>query len=131
MSAAVECADVAVRAMEAVGAGRRDEWLGLFAADAVLEDPVGQVPARRGAAEIAEFWDTGIAGLEDVRFDVTRVHGAGPEAIVLADVSIRAPGGASATYDVAVHYVLDDAGSIASLRAFWDLASVASQLAAG
>ena len=50
MSADVKCADVAVRAMEAVGSGRRDEWLGLFAADAVLEDPVGQVPPRRGPA---------------------------------------------------------------------------------
>jgi steroid Delta-isomerase len=125
-----DAAGVAAAAMTAVENGDRGAWLGLFAPDALLEDPVGQ-PARRGAEEIAAFWDVGIAALEDVRFEVRRVHRAPTEAVVLADISICAPGGATATYDAALHYVLDDSGAIQSLRAFWDPESVMAQLAAG
>lgn len=123
--------DTAIRAMTAVEQGDRDAWLELFAAEAVLEDPVGHVPPRRGTAQIAAFWDEGIAVLEQVRFEVTRAHDAPREALLLADVSIRVPGGAVAGYDAALHYVLDEAGAIASLRAFWDLPAVMAQLAAG
>ena len=130
MSLPANATDVVRAAMSAVESGDRDGWLGLFAEDAHLEDPVGQ-PARDGLGEIAAFWDAGIAALEAVRFDVRKVHEIAEKTVVLADITVTAPGGASATYDVAVHYVLDDAGSIASLRAFWDLASVASQLTAG
>ena len=125
----VEAGAVARRAMQAVERGAREDWLGLFADDATLEDPVGGAPGRRGTAAIAEFWDAGIAVLDAVQFDVRRVHEARGEALVLADVSIRA-GGATARYDAAIHYRLDDAGGIASLRAFWDLPDVMAQLAA-
>jgi len=126
----VEAGAVARRAMGAVERGAREEWLGLFADDATVEDPVGGAPGRHGAAAIAEFWDTGIALLDGVQFDVRRVHEAHGEALVLADVAIRAPGGARARYDAAIHYRLDEAGGIASLRAFWDLPAVMAQLAA-
>jgi steroid delta-isomerase len=117
--------------MDAVQRGARAEWLALFAANARLEDPVGAGPSRTGTGEIEAFWDTGIAMLEEVRFEVRRVHEAPGEAIVLADVSIRAPGGAGARYDAAIHYKFDDEGRISALRAFWDLAAVMEQLAAG
>ena len=126
----VEAGAVARRAMQAVERGAREDWLGLFADDATLEDPVGGAPGRHGTAAIAEFWDAGIAMLDAVQFDVRRVHQAHGEALVLADVSIRASGGATARYDAAIHYRLDGAGSIASLRAFWDLPDVLAQLAA-
>lgn len=116
--------------MDAVQRGARAEWLALFAVGARLEDPVGAGPPRTGAREIEAFWDTGIAALEAVRFEVRRVHDAPGEALVLADVSIRAPGGAGAEYDAAIHYALDDEGRIRALRAFWDPAAVMAQLAA-
>lgn len=120
---------IARQAMDAVQRGARAEWLALFAAGAQLEDPVGAGPSRTGTREIAAFWDTGIAMLEEVRFAVRRVHDAPGEAIVLADVAIRAPGGAGAEYDAAIHYRLDDDGRICALRAFWDLDAVMAQLA--
>jgi steroid delta-isomerase len=123
-------ADVALRAMRSVQARQRETWLGLFATHAVLEDPVGHAPPRDGAGEVAEFWDAGIGVLEDVRFDVRRIHASPREAVVLADVAIRAPGGATATYDAVIHYTLDDSGAIIALRAFWDLPAVMAQLAA-
>jgi steroid delta-isomerase len=118
-------------AMAAVQRGAREDWLALFAADASLEDPVGAAPMRTGTTEIEDFWDTSVAALEHVSFEVRRVHEAPGEAVVLADVSIRAPGGASAAYDAAIHYRVDDAGRITALRAFWDLTTVMEQLAAG
>ncbi len=126
----VEAGSVARRAMQAVERGAREEWIGLFADEATVEDPVGVAPGLRGTAAIAEFWDTGIAMLQAVRFDVDRVHEAPGEALVLAQVLIQASGGASARYDAAIHYQLDDAGDIASLRAFWDLPGMLAQLAA-
>lgn len=114
--------------MAAVEQGARDEWIALFASGAVLEDPVDGSSGRAGTAAIAEFWDTGIALFETVRFDVHRVHEAPGEALVLADVSVSVPGGAAANYDAAVHYRIDDDGDIASLRAFWDLPSMLAQL---
>jgi len=126
----IGAAAVARRAMEAVQGGQRNDWLDLFADDATLEDPVGAVPGLRGKEAIAGFWDAGIEGLENVRFDVRRTHEAPREVVVLADISITAPGGASARYDAAIHYTVDDSGDITSLRAFWDLPDVVTQLAA-
>jgi steroid Delta-isomerase len=115
--------------MAAVEQGARDEWIGLFSSGATLEDPVDGSSVRAGTTAIAEFWDTGIAMFESVRFDIQRVHEAPGEALVLADVSVTAPGGAAARYDAAVHYRIDDNGGIASLRAFWDLPAMLAQLA--
>jgi steroid Delta-isomerase len=120
--------EVVERAMAAVERGERDVWLGLFAPEAVIEDPVGHVPPRQGADQLAEFWDTAIAGAESVRFDVRQVHEAPGEALAVAGVAVQAPGGATASYDVAVHYLFDDTGAIVSLRAFWDLTDVVAQL---
>jgi steroid delta-isomerase len=122
-------ADVARKAMSAVTAGSRDDWIGLFAECASLEDPVDGTSGRLGRAAIAEFWDTNITALDSVRFDIRRVHAVPGEALVLADVTVTAPGGASAHYDAAVHYRLNKNGEIESLRAFWDLPSVLAQLA--
>lgn len=128
MDAQMQPAELARRAMSAVEEGRREAWLAGFHADAVLEDPVGHVPPRRGGEQIADFWDTGIAALEDVRFDVRRAHAAPGEALMLVDVTVRAPGGDTARYDAALHYVFDEDGAILSLRAFWDLPDVVAQL---
>ena len=68
--------------------------------------------------ELAAFWDTGIAALDEVRFDIRRVHETPLEALALVDVAVRARGGATATYDAAFHYTLDEHGAIGSLRAF-------------
>ena len=130
MDAQVQPAELARRAMRAVEEGRREAWLAGFRADAVLEDPVGHVPPRHGGEEIAAFWDMGIAALEDVSFDVRRAYAAPREALMLVDVSARAPGGATARYDAALHYVFDERGAIVSLRAFWDLPEVVAQFAA-
>jgi steroid Delta-isomerase len=122
-------AELAERAMRAVEGTQRETWLAAFADDALLEDPVGHVPPRHGAVAIADFWDTAVAGMEQVRFTVRRAHEAPGEALMLVDVTARAPGGATARYDAALHYTFDAAGAIVSLRAFWDLPAVVAQFA--
>ncbi|MDR7086128.1 ketosteroid isomerase-like protein [Aeromicrobium panaciterrae] len=121
---------MARRAMGAVEQGSREEWINLFAADATLEDPVDGSPGLTGTDAIANFWDTSIAMFEAVQFDVRRIHEAPGEAVVLAEISIRTPGGESAQYDAAIHYRVDDSGDISHLRAFWDLPDVMQQLSA-
>ncbi len=115
--------------MAAVEGGRRDEWLGLFAEDARVEDPVGHVPEMRGRESLASFWDNGIAPLASVRFEVTREWQAGAEAMLLATVTIATADGREASYDGAFNYATQE-GTIASLRAFWDLPAVGAALAA-
>jgi steroid Delta-isomerase len=129
MEVTMQSADVAAKAMRLVQEGERDAWLALFAPDALLEDPVGHAPPRRGATELAAFWDTGVAVLDNVRFDVRRLHAAPLEALALVDVAVCTPDGAAASYDAAFHYTLDEHGAIGSLRAFWDLPAVLAQLA--
>lgn len=116
--------------MAAVEDGKRDTWLGLFAEDARVEDPVGHVPPIAGRSSLAQFWDGAIATLSTVSFDVTREWETDEEALLLATVNIATAAGASATYDGAFNYVIDSDGLIASLRAFWDLPAVGTALAA-
>lgn len=116
------------RAMAAVEQGARDAWVGLFADDATLEDPVDGTEARTGRTAIAAFWDSGIAQFESVDFDVRQVHDAAGEALVVAEITVILPGGASARYDAAIHYRVGRDGRITSLRAFWDLPGMLTQL---
>lgn len=116
--------------MGAVEQGSREEWINLFAAEATLEDPVDGSSGLTGTDAIANFWDTSIAMFDAVTFDVRRIHEAPGEALVVAVISIRTPGGESATYDAAIHYRIDSNGQISQLRAFWDLSEVMAQLSA-
>jgi hypothetical protein len=116
------------RSPELVLAQDRDGWLGLFADDGVVEDPVGSAPhARRPGAgadcPLARFWATFIAG-NRIAFDV---HGdfAGEDEM-LRDVTIRTR--LSTGQDLRVPaYLLYQATPtpaglrIARLRAIWDV----------
>ena len=121
-------AAVARAAMRAVEEGQRDDWLGRFAVDACVEDPVGHVPPMVGRDALAAFWDGTISALASTRFELGRAWEAGDEAMLLATVHLVAASGATAVYDGAFNYRIDAAGTIVSLRAFWDLPTVAAAL---
>lgn len=122
---------VARAAMRAVEEGRRDDWLGRFAADARVEDPVGHLPPMVGREALAAFWDGAISALSSTRFEVGRAWEAGDEAMLLATVRLVAANGAAAVYDGAFNYRIGADGAIVSLRAFWDLPAVAAALSGG
>jgi steroid Delta-isomerase len=121
-------AQVARAAMAAVETGQREAWLGLFADDTRVEDPVGHLPPMVGRAALAQFWDGAIAPLTAARFDVTREWETSEEAMLLATVSIATASGNSTSYDGAFNYTIDSNFTISSLRAFWDLPAVAAAL---
>ena len=89
--------------MTAVGAGRREEWLALFAPGALVEDPVGPSfldpsgEGHRGADGIAAFWDSFIATITTTMGD-----------------------GSTMTIDCVLIYTVDESGLITSLRAHWE-----------
>jgi ketosteroid isomerase-like protein len=120
----MDAATVARSAMAAVEEKRREDWLGLFAEDARVEDPVGHLPEIVGRSALAQFWDQAIASMGSVAFEVTSQWEAGEEAMLLATVTVVGPDQVEVSYDGAFNYALDEAGRIASLRAFWDLPAV-------
>lgn len=126
----MDAAAVARKAMAAVETKRREDWLGLFADNARVEDPVGHLPEIVGRAALAQFWDQAIASLGSVDFEVTRQWDGGDEAMLLATVSIAGANGVEVSYDGTFNYALDETGKISSLRAFWDLPAVVAAFSA-
>jgi len=70
--------------MAAVAAGHKDEWLALFAPDAVVEDPVGpslldaEGKGHHGHDGIARFWDQNFGAVSRFHFHVRDSFANGP-----------------------------------------------------
>jgi steroid delta-isomerase len=112
------------RYIELFSAGDVDGWSQLFAADAFHEDPVG-TPPNEGREAVAAFYVNTQAMFGSVRLSAVE------EPIVLGNeavVTLRASAGAGESRVVIPRIVdlmtFNDAGEIASLRAFWDMASI-------
>lgn len=114
-------------------AGDKQNWLGLFAEDAVVCDPVGESPldpsgeGHRGKAAIEAFWDNVIAA-GSMDFQIVASYPAGDECINIVKVVNTYEGGLSVKVDMAVLYQANAEGKICSLRAYWDYDTVAQQL---
>jgi ketosteroid isomerase-like protein len=115
------------RSMSAVTRGAKEEWLALFAPDAVVEDPVGPSPldptgeGHHGKEGISAFWDKTIAQVERFEFVIEDSFAAGDEVANIGVISAFMPGGVRVdTEGVFVYRVRPD-GLVASLRAFWEV----------
>ena len=81
------------RSAATVARGVKEDWLALFAPDAVVEDPVGpsmfdpEGKGHHGHDGIARFWDIAIAGVE-------RFHFAIEDSFANGDSCALWPGGA-------------------------------------
>jgi len=119
---------VVERSPAAAAAHQREDWVGLFTAGGVVEDPVGSRP-HRGHPELERFYDTFI-GPRDITFhrDTDVVVGATVvrdlelEVRMSADLVMRIP--AYLRYDVDV-----EAMKIARLQAHWELPAMVVQFA--
>jgi steroid delta-isomerase len=115
-----------LRSRAAVQAGDRDGWLGLFAPDATVADPVGPSPfdaagqGHRGIDAIGAFWDSVIAP-NPVSMEIHSSHAGGNEVANVVTITTTFPDGGKALVDVVAVYEVDDDGRIASLRAFWEM----------
>lgn len=116
-----------LRSMTAVEAGDRSAWLDLFAADAVIEDPIGVSPldpegkGHRGPEAIAAFWDT-VIGPNRVRFRIDSSWAAGSEVANVGTITTTMGDGSTVHTDGVFTYRVDDGGRIVALRAYWEMA---------
>lgn len=114
------------RSMDAVSRGAKEEWLALFAPDAVVEDPVGPSifdpdgKGHRGKDGISAFWDTTIANAERVAFSVRDSFAAGDEVANVGTITSFLPDGSRLDAEGVFVYRVDSDGLIRSLRAFWE-----------
>ena len=105
--------------LAAFTAGDRAGYLDCFADDAWLEDPVG-TPRREGREDIGAFWDE-----VHVMPDAIELRPHGLRVVVGAEAAFTlqaraSVGGQTLVVDVIDLMTFDDAGRIASLRAFFD-----------
>lgn len=118
--------------MTAVAEGRKDDWLALFAPDALVEDPVGpsmldpEGKGHRGRDGIAAFWDANFGAISKFRFRVRDSFANGPSCANVATITMwlgegaAEAGGPTMTVDMVAIYTVGDDGTITSLRAHWE-----------
>jgi steroid delta-isomerase len=111
--------------MDAVARGDKQAWLGNFAEDAIVEDPVGKSmidptgEGHRGRAAIEAFWDKNIANARPM-FCLQSSLASGDECANVGTLMIQFPNGlVTKLYGVFVYRVNDD-GKVASLRTYWE-----------
>ena len=105
--------------------GAREEWLALFADDAIVEDPVGvsfldpEGRGHSGREAIAAFWDRTIRG-NRVEFDIHHSYAAGNEVANTGTITTTLPDGTKAAVEGTFVYKVNAEGRLVSLRAFWE-----------
>ena len=117
--------DAAGASMTAVEAGDREGWLGLFAPDALVQDPIGPSmfdpdgDGHRGAEAIAAFYDTVIASGR-VQFAIRESYAGGHECANVGTITTTLGDGSRAIVEGVYTYRIDDEGRILALRAYWE-----------
>ena len=115
------------RSYDAVGRKAKDEWLTLFAADAVLEDPVGPSffdesgKGHHGIDGLSAFWDLAIAPVAKFRFTVHDSFANGPHCANVATFTTELGDGSIADTELVATYRLDENGLIVNMRAHWEV----------
>jgi steroid delta-isomerase len=119
----------ALLSREYVHSKNREGWLGLYAQDGIIEDPIGVSmidPAgkgHRGPAARELFWDTFI-GPSQIDVNILDSYAAGNEVANHAIITTTLDGGDGKRFQQKVHgvftYHVNDAGELLSLRGFWD-----------
>ncbi|MFI6046574.1 nuclear transport factor 2 family protein [Nocardia sp. NPDC051321] len=126
MTTTTHPARAASRALHAaVQAHDKDAWLAMFAADAIVEDPVGpsdfdpEGAGHRGRDAISAFWDKTIAPNESIEFLFDDSFACGNEVAFTGKVRSR-NGGQVIDAEGVFIYRVDAAGKIVAVRAFWE-----------
>ncbi len=127
MGDAVTARELGIASRAAVEAKDRDRWLGLFADDAVVQDPIGPSPfdpegkGHRGKDAIAAFYDNVIAGSEAITFEIERSYLCGDEVADVGIIRTTLAGGKHMAVVRGVYtYRSNGQGQLAALRAFWE-----------
>ena len=111
--------------MTAVEAGDRAGWLGLFAPNALVQDPIGpsmfdpEGQGHRGAEAIAAFYDNVIAISDSIRFHMRDTYDCGVEVANVGEIHITVGGKLGICHVVSTYRATPD-GKLAALRAYWE-----------
>jgi ketosteroid isomerase-like protein len=114
------------RSVAAVQAKDKAAWLGLWAENGCVEDPVGVSfidpvgDGFRGAARLEEFWDKNIGPTDSIVFALHDSFAAGSEVANVATITITVGGNTVTKCEGVFVYRVDDQGKLLSLRAFWE-----------
>lgn len=114
------------RSNATVANGAKEDWLALFAPDAVIEDPVGPSfldpdgKGHRGIEEISNFWDSYVGSIQKFGFHVTDSFANGPCCANVVRITTTLADGSTMDIDCVLIYTVDDDGLITSLRAHWE-----------
>ena len=104
----------------------RDGWLGLFAEDAFVADPVGPSPldpvgdGHRGKTAITAFYDN-VISKADVSFDYPRSYACANQCAFIGTVYSKLGDRPESGSEGVFLYTVDGDGKILSLQAFWEI----------
>ena len=114
------------RSYSAVAKGDLDEWLTVYADDAVLEDPVGpsmfdpEGQGHHGHEGIAAFWKLAIEPIETFEFEINDSFANGNTCANIGRIKTTFPDGGFTYTDLIMVYTVREDGRISSMRAFWE-----------
>ena len=119
--------NAALRSYDAVIRKDKDAWLANFAADGVIQDPVGpsifdkEGNGHHGAEGRAHFWDITIGTMSRFVFEIHDSFVAGDECANVGIIHTTSHNGWTASTAGVFVYKVDSAGKIVSLRAYWEM----------
>ena len=112
----------------------KQNWLDLFAEDAIVQDPIGKSPldpdgnGHKGKEAIEKFYDTVIAN-GNIEFNILESIPCADECANFAQI-INVVGDVKIETKMIVIYRVNSDDKIVSLRAFWDYQKMEDQLKA-
>ena len=110
----------------------KENWIALFAKDALVQDPIGKSPldpegnGHKGIAAIEKFYDTVIAN-GDIEFTIIESIPCADECANYAQIA-NLVGDIKIETKMIVIYRINSNNKIESLRAFWDYQKMENQL---
>lgn len=116
------------RSYSAVAKGDLAEWLTVYDEEALLEDPVGpsmfdpEGNGHHGHAGISAFWEKAIAPIAAFEFEINDSF-ANPGSDTCANIGrikTSFSDGSHTTTDLIMVYVVNDAGRVTSMKAYWE-----------
>ena len=112
----------------------KQNWLDLFAEDAIVQDPIGKSPldpdgnGHKGKGAIEKFYDTVIAN-GNIEFNILESIPCADECANFAEIK-NIVGDEKIETKMIVIYRVNSDDKIVSLRAFWDYQEMEDQLKA-
>ncbi len=112
----------------------KQNWLDLFAEDAIVQDPIGKSPldpdgnGHKGKGAIEKFYDTVIAN-GNIEFNILESIPCADECANFAQI-VNIVGDVKIETKMIVIYRVNSDDKIVSLRAFWDYQKMEDQLKA-